>query len=575
MELQTFPSSLRASQIVIVPGRNPRSLFNTADMAELRENIRERDILQPVLCRPKADGRFELIAGERRYRCKVELYGTETEIPVLIKEMDDQEAHAAAASENLIRAGMTPVEEAEACAKVLADCRGDRAEGARILGFKQQVFDRRVSLMQATKSVREALQEGKILLGHAELLAVLREESQEAGLATLLKDPELRSVATFKAQLEKISLALAKAIFDKHDCANCSFNSGNQAALFAETISSGNCTNKQCFDDKTEAALQGTASALSDEYQRVRIVRPGDDLSYVPLESGGAKGVGDEQAQACRSCEHFGAVVHATADRLGQVSKDQCMDTACNVKMAAAHIRRKHELTAQKVSAQNNAAGSNTTSAATFSQSGAVSTAATAPNATGKQKGDGAKSVEPSKALREFREMLWRLVFGRVAVSAEPATNRCILLALMLHSPRVVDSMALSKSMETLAIDIKGSGIGQKLDSAMALSNQQLSVAIGQIAANLQKDMPITDIVAMLKVLAVKLEDHWKVSADFFNTLTKNEIDAVCAELGIKAAMGAEYSKAQTGKKDDYIKAILSVPGFEYKGKIPKQVRWK
>jgi ParB family chromosome partitioning protein len=575
MELQTFPSSLRASQIVAGVGRNPRTVFSSAEMEELLENIRMRGILQPLLCRPRDDGRFELIAGERRLRCMVNLHGPEVEIPVLIKEMDDEAAHAAATSENLIRAGMTPVEEAEACAKVLASCLGDRAEAARILGFTQPVFDRRVSLMQATDSVRQALQEGKILLGHAELLAVLRNESQEAGLATLLKDTELRPVATFKAQLERLSLSLVKAIFDKADCVNCGFNSGNQGALFAETISEGNCTNKPCYDAKTEGALQSRVASLSDEYQRVRIVRAGDVLSFVPLETGGAKGVGEEQAQACRSCENFGAVVHATADRLGQVSKDQCMDTACNVKMAAANIRRKQAETNQKMMAQSATAGTNASSAVASPQDAAVSKGASASNVGTKGKDNDTKNVEPSKALREYREMLWRAVFARVATHAEPATNRCILLAVMLQSPRVVDSTGLSNSLQAMAIDVKGSGIGQKLDKALLLSDVELSRAISQVAGNLQKDMPITDIVAMLKVLAVDLAEHWKVSSDFFNTLTKNEIDAVCTELGIKAAMGAEYAKAQTGKKDDYIKAILNVQGFEYKGKIPKQVRWK
>lgn len=251
------------------------------------------------------------------------------------------------------------------------------------------------------------------------------------------------------------------------------------------------------------------------------------------------------------------------------------MDTACNVKMAAAFIRRKQAETNSKMMAQSTTAGPNASSSSASLEGAAVSKGASVSNVSTKGKDNDTKNVEPSKALREYREMLWRAVFARVATNAEPATNRCILLAVMLQSPRVVDSTGLSNSLQTMAIDVKGSGIGQKLDKALSLSDVELSRAISQVAGNLQKDMPITDIVAMLKVLAVDLAEHWKVSSDFFNTLTKNEIDAVCAELGIKAAMGAEYAKAQSGKKDDYIKAILNVQGFEYKGRIPKQVRWK
>jgi ParB family chromosome partitioning protein len=84
--------------------------------------------------------------------------------------------------------------------------------------------------------VRRALSERRIQLGHAELLAAVTRDKQDAVLEKLLSQASLPTVVQFRGQLEQISRALGSAIFDKGECTSCPHNSGNQQALFGEAI---------------------------------------------------------------------------------------------------------------------------------------------------------------------------------------------------------------------------------------------------------------------------------------------------------------------------------------------------
>ena len=94
------------------------------------------------------------------------------------------------------------------------------------------------------------------------------------------------------------------------------------------------------------------------------------------------------------------------------------------------------------------------------------------------------------------------------------------------------------------------------------------------IPAFVTQDLPITEIKTMMTILGIELKTHWKISSEFFELLTKTEIDAVCVELGIDKAAGTDYAKLKNGGKADYVKAMLSVAGYDFSGKIPKLMLW-
>ena len=318
-------------------GNNPREYFDPKELADLTDSVREHGINQPILVRPIGDGLYEIIAGERRYRAALAAHGEEYDMPVLIRDCTDSEARILANIENTLRADMSATEEARSAAVIVGEVKGDRDEAARLLSWSRSKLDSRLALMNCSDSVRTMLNERKIKLGHAELFASLSKENQDKILPALLE--RSLSVPDLKALIEKAAAKLATAIFDKADCTACQHNSSVQRTMFETSVTDGSCTNSTCYKAKTDAALENTKESLKDEYPVIRIVRAGDNFAQVKLRADGPAGVGEAQAEACRSCANFGAAVSALPERLGAVFKDQCFNTACNQEKVAARIR--------------------------------------------------------------------------------------------------------------------------------------------------------------------------------------------------------------------------------------------
>ncbi|CAN7620351.1 PRTRC system ParB family protein [Acidovorax delafieldii] len=545
-------------------GDNPRKkLGGIEDMAE---SIRAQGLLQPVLVRPKGDGRFELVAGYRRFTAYgIAFSGTEDlPIPVTIRALDGAMVESAALTENVQREAMTPLDEAESAARLLVHCKGDRAETALFLGLKLPTLNARLALMYCTEDVRAALREDKIKLGHAELLAGLRKESQAQGLQTLLTVTPQPTVNEMRAMLERAALALDSAIFDKTDCAGCQHNSGHQQALFGVAISGANCTNKTCYDEKTANRIDQQAQALKEEFQVVRIVRPGENFTITALHPTGPKGVGEAQAAACRSCENFGAAVSALPDTLGRVFKNQCLDTQCNTRMVAKRIRTENEAAA---------AAAEATKGASEGKTSGTTAGKTQAGKTEAKKDDDASPKSFSRAVTEYREKVWRDVFRTVVASAPAQINRCVLLAVVLTRPSNIDEHALTKATADVLTTTTISSAEGKLKSLLGLPAESLSKALNEIAANLTTMTPISSISGMLSLLNVNLEDHWRLNEEFLNLLTKNELDALCVELALKPLID-DYPKQVAGKKGDFIKAMLGIKDFDYTALVPKSMRW-
>lgn len=556
------------------PGMNPRTYFDPALQAELESSMRAQGILQPILVRQTDDGLY-LIAGERRLRAFKAVNGADAKIPALICVMSDEECAAAALTENVIRANMTPVEEAEAAAKVLGQCLGNRDEAAKRLGWARSVLDKRLALMYASDKVREALQAKKILLGHAELLAGCRKESQDNAVEQLFK--KMMSVTELKNFLETVALNLDKAIFEKTECATCHHNSANQSALFAEAITNGRCTNKVCFDTKTEAKLAAQAEALKDEYQVIRIVRPGDNLTVIPLAVDGAKGVGAEQGADCKLCKDYGAVISAAPDKMGREFKGMCLNVPCNTEKVAA--QRKLEKAALEVKPKASqpdkpqaavSGGGATTDPATASKTAKAEKSSAKPATETK-----AASTEPTGRVKDYREKLWRTIFQEAVAKLGASDNRAVLMAICLTRPSVLSSSKLKASLQTVISETTTSSPAKVLEAVANLEKAQLAQALNLIPACVdESSLAIVDIAGILNFFEIKIADYWKIDKAFLELLTKNEIDAVCEEIGVKAKIDGGYSKLRNGGKDEFITAIMKVKDFDFRGRVPKMMSY-
>lgn len=574
MEITLQPSAesrfIPVSQVK--EGFNYRRRYNPEKMASLRESIKRQGVLQPVVLRQLEDGNFQLIAGGRRFKAVVEEFGKDATIRADVHVMTDAEATAAMLAENGEREDPSIIEDAEGASRMLGLCNGDRDEAARRLGWSRSKLDRRLAVMNAIQAVRDAYLDDKIMVGHVEILAALRKEVQERVIATMLKSERKITVDELKAMAEQSLQSLSAAIFDRTECNGCQFNTGLQQAMFDTSFSGTRCTNKECYQGKTEAELQSRAKALTETYQVVRIVRAGDNSTAVPLRAEGPKGVGNEQAMACRTCADFGACVSSVPDKLGNVYKDVCFNKTCNDEKVAAQSKALKELE------DGNAAGAEGTSPSADA-AGTPSESKVPPKSS---KGAGTAPMkttansEPRGTVKEYRETIWRAVFKRSAEKLPVMQNRALLVALAMHRPSDMDSHASRDAIEK-ALGMKiGSGLGTKslLESILALDQAALATALQHLAANVSKTAAISDITGYLKALDIKIEQYWKLNETFLDILTKTEIDAVCTEIGLADACGKHYDRLKNGPKKEYVKALLAVEGFQYVGAVPALMRW-
>lgn len=165
----------------IEPNRSqPRSEFDEESLRELADSIAMHGVLQPLLVRPTADGGYQLVAGERRWRAS-RMAGL-VEVPVIIREMTDSEMMQIAMIENLQRENLTPLEEALGYKRLMDEYNFTQEEISKTVGKSRPVIANALRLLNLPEEVLELLREGKISAGHAR--ALLAFKNQEDMLET-------------------------------------------------------------------------------------------------------------------------------------------------------------------------------------------------------------------------------------------------------------------------------------------------------------------------------------------------------------------------------------------------------
>lgn len=159
----------------------PRKEFRPEDLADLESSLRANGLIQPITVRPAAGDGFELIAGERRLRAAQRVGWTE--IPALVKTVDDQGMLSLALVENLQRADLNPIEEAEGYRRLKDDFGLTQQAVADAVGKDRSTVANILRLLDLPASVRRLVWEGAISLGHARALLSLADEAQMAAMA--------------------------------------------------------------------------------------------------------------------------------------------------------------------------------------------------------------------------------------------------------------------------------------------------------------------------------------------------------------------------------------------------------
>jgi ParB family transcriptional regulator, chromosome partitioning protein len=167
------PSSLRLEQLQ--PGKyQPRTRMDEGSLYELAESIKAQGIMQPILVRPvgeAAERRYEIIAGERRFRA-AKLAGLR-DVPVLVKAVPDEAAAAMALIENIQREDLNPLEEAQGLHRLVTEFHLTHEQAAQAVGRSRSAASNLLRLLHLTAPVQNMLMAGDIDMGHARALLPL------------------------------------------------------------------------------------------------------------------------------------------------------------------------------------------------------------------------------------------------------------------------------------------------------------------------------------------------------------------------------------------------------------------
>jgi ParB family chromosome partitioning protein len=167
---------------LIVPNpRQPRRSFDDAALEALAGSLRERGVLQPILVRPLAEGSFEIVAGERRWRA-AQLAQLET-IPALVRERGDIDALEAALIENMAREDLNPVEEARACAALVEELGLTRETVGLRVGRSRVAVSNLLRLLDLPDEVLDLLERGELSEGHGRALLLATAHADRRRLA--------------------------------------------------------------------------------------------------------------------------------------------------------------------------------------------------------------------------------------------------------------------------------------------------------------------------------------------------------------------------------------------------------
>ena len=146
---------------------NPRKQFREEELEDLSKSIREKGLLQPIVVRQRADGEYEIVAGERRWRAS-QRAGLH-ELPVLIRDLSDGETLEIALIENIQRSDLNPLEEARAYGQLLEQFSYTQQQLADSVGKSRSHIANTLRLLTLPESVRAYIEDGKLTAGHAQL----------------------------------------------------------------------------------------------------------------------------------------------------------------------------------------------------------------------------------------------------------------------------------------------------------------------------------------------------------------------------------------------------------------------
>ena len=157
------------------PGKyQPRLHMDPAKLSELAESIKAQGVIQPIVVRELSPGKFEIVAGERRWRASQE--AGLADVPVVVRELDDRTVIAMALIENIQREDLNPLEEAQSLQRLIGEFSLTHAEAAEAVGRSRAAVSNLLRLLELPPAIRALLEARRLEMGHARALLTLSPE---------------------------------------------------------------------------------------------------------------------------------------------------------------------------------------------------------------------------------------------------------------------------------------------------------------------------------------------------------------------------------------------------------------
>jgi ParB family chromosome partitioning protein len=154
------------------PGKyQPRTAMDPGKLTELAESIKAQGVIQPIVVRELSPGKFEIVAGERRWRASQE--AGLAEVPVVVRELDDRTVIAMALIENIQREDLNPLEEAQSLQRLINEFALTHAEAAEAVGRSRAAVSNLLRLLELPPAIRALLEARRLEMGHARALLTL------------------------------------------------------------------------------------------------------------------------------------------------------------------------------------------------------------------------------------------------------------------------------------------------------------------------------------------------------------------------------------------------------------------
>lgn len=180
----------------------PRVDMHQESLQELADSIGEQGVVQPIVVRGIADGKYEIIAGERRWRA-AQLAGLH-EIPAVVRDVDDRGAIAIALIENIQRENLNPMEEARALQRLVDEFEVTHEEAAKAVGRSRAAVSNLLRLLDLEDAVKQQVEHGELEMGHARALLALSDSKQvSAALQVIKRGLSVRATEALVKQLQQ------------------------------------------------------------------------------------------------------------------------------------------------------------------------------------------------------------------------------------------------------------------------------------------------------------------------------------------------------------------------------------